>query len=171
MLLLHFYGLIVGFYLFISFFLLDPSYIESSFLWKLFTVYLIALCARLKYYFAWCISESVCNASGLGFNGIDPKTERPKWNLMTNIDILGFEVSFAFFSFFFCLVFFLGSFCCCCCRMRWINVIRFCVGTSPLRNGYAKWRMNGRQKSSVYCSLTYCLLFGMDFIPATISRS
>lgn len=53
----------------------------------------MALCARLKYYFAWTISECVANASGMGFNGLDPHTERPRWDLMTNIDIVRFEVS------------------------------------------------------------------------------
>lgn len=55
-------------------------------------VYWVALASRLKYFLAWTLSESVCNASGLGFNGVDANTGKAKWNLMTNIDIYAFEV-------------------------------------------------------------------------------
>ena len=57
-------------------------------------MYWVALAARLKYYFAWTLSESICNASGLGFNGMDEKTGQAKWDLTNNIDIFKFEVSF-----------------------------------------------------------------------------
>ena len=47
--------------------------------------------ARMKYYHAWMLSDAICNASGLGFNGYDPKGQ-PKWDLISNVDIINFEV-------------------------------------------------------------------------------
>ncbi|XP_071451612.1 lysophospholipid acyltransferase 6 [Hetaerina americana] len=47
--------------------------------------------ARLKYYYAWLLADGICNASGLGFNGYDPETGKPRWDLISNVDILGFE--------------------------------------------------------------------------------
>ena len=46
---------------------------------------------RMKYYYAWLVADAICNASGLGFNGYfaDGQT---KWDLTTNVDIIGFEV-------------------------------------------------------------------------------
>ena len=49
------------------------------------------------YYHAWILSEAVCNASGLGFSGYDAKGNA-KWDIATNVDILGFEVNnFSYF--------------------------------------------------------------------------
>ncbi|CAG2121854.1 unnamed protein product, partial [Medioppia subpectinata] len=46
--------------------------------------------ARFKYYHAWILGEVICNASGLGFAGFG-HDGRPDWELMSNIDIFGFE--------------------------------------------------------------------------------
>lgn len=47
---------------------------------------------RSKYYHAWLLGEAVCNAAGLGFSGYG-KDGTPKWDLVTNIDIIRFEIS------------------------------------------------------------------------------
>lgn len=75
--------------------LLLPSFTSASFLYKLWLLYWVAFSARLKYYFAWTLSEAVSNASGLGFNGLDEKTKQPRWDLMDNIDIIKFENAFS----------------------------------------------------------------------------
>lgn len=49
---------------------------------------------RFKYYHAWLLADAICNASGLGFNGYDAKG-RARWDLISNVDILKFEVSLA----------------------------------------------------------------------------
>ena len=54
--------------------------------------YLITTVFRLKYYFAWTLSETISNISGLGFAGLDA-SGNPKWTLMSNVDIFGFENS------------------------------------------------------------------------------
>lgn len=55
-------------------------------------MFVSTLCARFKYYFAWKMSESHLNCCGFGFNGFDEQTGKSKWNLVSTIDILSFEV-------------------------------------------------------------------------------
>ena len=45
----------------------------------------------MKYYHAWLLADSICNASGLGFNGYDSQGEA-KWDLISNVDVVKFEV-------------------------------------------------------------------------------
>ena len=46
----------------------------------------------MKYYHAWLLADAICNASGLGFNGYTAEG-KPKWDLISNVDIIKFEVS------------------------------------------------------------------------------
>lgn len=46
---------------------------------------------RFKYYHAWLLADAICNNSGLGFNGYE-KDGNPKWDLITNINVISFEV-------------------------------------------------------------------------------
>lgn len=50
---------------------------------------------RSKYYHAWLLGEAVCNASGMGFSGYTADGT-PKWDLISNIDIIRFEFSLNF---------------------------------------------------------------------------
>ena len=47
---------------------------------------------RFKYYFAWLLAEAICNNAGLGFNGYD-ENSAPRWDLLTNINVIATEVS------------------------------------------------------------------------------
>jgi lysophospholipid acyltransferase 1/2 len=40
----------------------------------------------------WTLADVVNNASGLGFNGYD-ENDNPKWDLVTNVNIIGCELS------------------------------------------------------------------------------
>lgn len=51
-----------------------------------------AMLARFKYYHAWIFADAICNNSGLGFNKYD-KNGEAKWDLYSNVDVRGFEVS------------------------------------------------------------------------------
>lgn len=76
--------------------LLDVDFVyNTGFLAK--TAYIIAATSvtRFRYYFAWTMSDVVCNASGLGFNGFD-KFGREKWDLTSNVYIFDFEFSLSF---------------------------------------------------------------------------
>lgn len=59
---------------------------------KLWYVMNATMFVRFKYYHAWLMGDAICNNSGLGFNGYDARGQA-KWDLCSNIDILGFEVS------------------------------------------------------------------------------
>lgn len=47
---------------------------------------------RFKYYHAWLLADAICNNSGLGFNGYE-KDGNPKWDLISNINVISFEVT------------------------------------------------------------------------------
>ncbi|XP_054158922.1 lysophospholipid acyltransferase 6-like [Oppia nitens] len=75
---------------------------ETPFLTKLVYILCATCVARFKYYHAWILGEVICLASGLGFAGYDTTDttdnttdnsdgRRPDWELMSNIDIFGFE--------------------------------------------------------------------------------
>jgi hypothetical protein len=47
---------------------------------------------RLKYYHAWLLADAIANASGLGLRVPSNPKEQPSWDLISNIDVIGFEV-------------------------------------------------------------------------------
>ncbi|KAL4712267.1 hypothetical protein ACJJTC_004029 [Scirpophaga incertulas] len=63
-----------------------------SALYLLWYAHLCILVVRCKYYHAWLLSEAICNNSGMGFNGYDSEG-KPKWDKMSNIDVIGFELA------------------------------------------------------------------------------
>lgn len=69
------------------------SHLESSWfpdlnmLQKLGIIYGVAVTYRLRYYFAWAISESSLIFSGLCFNGYDDKTGKARWDRCVNTRI------------------------------------------------------------------------------------
>ncbi|CCG28249.1 Membrane Bound O-Acyl transferase, MBOAT [Caenorhabditis elegans] len=63
----------------------DPSINEYNLLiWWLITV-AASTVHRLPYYFAWTISDSICNISGFGYDGLADETLEPKWSRTTNV--------------------------------------------------------------------------------------
>lgn len=62
-------------------------------------LYMSTTSGRFKYYHAWLLADAINNISGLGFNGYTSDGEQ-KWDLISNVDILGFEVNPDFYSFF-----------------------------------------------------------------------
>lgn len=49
------------------------------------------LLVRFKYYHAWLLADAICNLSGLGFHGYSA-CGSCKWDLVSNVDVLQFEV-------------------------------------------------------------------------------
>jgi hypothetical protein len=47
---------------------------------------------RLKYYHAWLLADAIANASGLGLRVPATPKEKPSWDLISNIDVIAFEV-------------------------------------------------------------------------------
>ena len=54
---------------------------------KLVWIQVAGFMARTKYYGIWSLTDGACILSGLGYNGIDPKTGKTQWNHCRNIDI------------------------------------------------------------------------------------
>ncbi|KAH9526004.1 Lysophospholipid acyltransferase 1 [Dermatophagoides farinae] len=74
-------------------FLQDEKFMQANFVYKILIIYLVTTGARIKYYFAWKMAESVCNASGLGFTTLTGTDNQPIYDLATNIRIYDFEMS------------------------------------------------------------------------------
>lgn len=66
-------------------FYLGDQYMNYGFLRRVWQLYMFGLVTRMKYYGVWSLSEGACILCGIGFNGIDAKTGRAKWDRLTNI--------------------------------------------------------------------------------------
>lgn len=54
---------------------------------KLGWIQVAGFMARTKYYGIWSLTDGACILSGLGYNGVDVRTGRTRWNRCRNIDI------------------------------------------------------------------------------------
>ncbi|XP_013777137.1 lysophospholipid acyltransferase 2-like [Limulus polyphemus] len=68
---------------------------ETPWLSQMFYIIVATSVVRSKYYHAWLLGEAVCNAAGQGFNGFTSGGQ-PRWDLMSNVDIVRFEMSVNF---------------------------------------------------------------------------
>ncbi|CAF1240552.1 unnamed protein product [Rotaria magnacalcarata] len=71
---------------------LSKEMVSSPWFKRLCYLLFSTFCARVKYYFAFILSETVNNAAGLGFAGFD-KNGIPQWNLLTNVKPLQLELA------------------------------------------------------------------------------
>ena len=55
-------------------------------------MFAVAITYRLRYYFAWAVSESSLIFSGLCYNGADPASGRPLWDRCVNTRIRKVEL-------------------------------------------------------------------------------
>lgn len=58
-----------------------------------FGCYICLFTSRLKYYGVWTLTEGACILSGLGYNGLDPKTGKPLWNRLENVNAWEIETA------------------------------------------------------------------------------
>ncbi|CBQ70814.1 conserved hypothetical protein [Sporisorium reilianum SRZ2] len=54
---------------------------------KLLWIQVAGFMARTKYYGIWSLTDGACILSGLGYNGVDAKTGKTRWDRCRNIDI------------------------------------------------------------------------------------
>ncbi|ORX90265.1 MBOAT, membrane-bound O-acyltransferase family-domain-containing protein [Clohesyomyces aquaticus] len=73
--------------------LLGDQYMKYWFPRRVFQLYMLGLVTRMKYYGVWTLTEGACILSGIGYNGIDPKTGRASWDRLTNIKPLEIELA------------------------------------------------------------------------------
>lgn len=64
---------------------------EHNFIYRIFYLWILGICHRLKYYTIWLIAEGSCILCGIGYNGYDPVKKEFKWNRVQNIDPWAFE--------------------------------------------------------------------------------
>lgn len=72
-------------------FMLEDQYMSYGLLRRIWIMHVINFTVRMKYYGVWYLTEGACILSGIGYNGIDPKTGRPKWNRVQNVRPFGIE--------------------------------------------------------------------------------
>jgi lysophospholipid acyltransferase len=68
-----------------------PGFLKIGFFNRVWTLYMIGITARFKYYGAWALAEGSCILAGLGYNGVDPVTGKVSWNRLQNVDPWGVE--------------------------------------------------------------------------------
>jgi lysophospholipid acyltransferase len=74
-------------------FYLSDEYMKYGFLRRVWQLYMLGLTTRMKYYGVWSLSEGACILSGIGYNGVDPKTGRARWDRLTNIRPIAIETA------------------------------------------------------------------------------
>ena len=70
---------------------LDDQYMEYGFLRRIWILEMLGFVTRMKYYGVWYLTEGSCILSGLGYNGLDPKTGKVNWNRLQNVNPWGIE--------------------------------------------------------------------------------
>lgn len=71
----------------------SPEYIEQSLLRRIFGIYALGFTTRTKYYAVWTLTEGACILSGLGYNGMSPTTNTPRWDRLENVNPLQIELA------------------------------------------------------------------------------
>lgn len=70
----------------------DSDFLEKKTVFnKMCYLSIATLLVRFKYYHAWLLADAICNLSGLGFHGYSA-CGSCKWDLVSNVDVLQFEV-------------------------------------------------------------------------------
>jgi lysophospholipid acyltransferase len=72
---------------------LSPDYMKYGILRRIWQLYMFGFTSRMKYYGVWSLTEGACILSGIGYNGIDPKSGRASWDRLTNVKPLEIETA------------------------------------------------------------------------------
>lgn len=72
---------------------LTNDYLKYSIFRRIFILYMLGVTTRTKYYGVWFLSEGACILSGIGYNGIDEKTGRAKWDRLSNVKPMEVETA------------------------------------------------------------------------------
>lgn len=73
--------------------ILSDRYITYSFPYRVWLLQMLGITSRMKYYGVWSITEGACIMAGIGFNGMDPTTGKPKWDRLENVNAWGIETA------------------------------------------------------------------------------
>jgi len=67
--------------------------LKYGLLHRIFNLHMLGFATRCKYYGVWFLAEGSCILSGIGYKGLDPKTGRPDWDRLQNVNPLGIELA------------------------------------------------------------------------------
>ena len=70
---------------------LSPNYMRMGLLRRIWILEMLGFTTRLKYYGVWTLTEGACILSGMGYNGVDPKTGKVSWDRLENVYPWGIE--------------------------------------------------------------------------------
>jgi lysophospholipid acyltransferase len=73
--------------------LLSPEFLKYGILRRIWNLHMLGITVRMKYYGVWTLTEGACILSGIGYNGIDPKTGRAQWHRLQNVRPWDIEVA------------------------------------------------------------------------------
>ncbi|XP_063851703.1 lysophospholipid acyltransferase 6-like [Scylla paramamosain] len=68
----------------------EPAFFQHSYLYKIFFLVAVTSLTRHVYYTAWLLGDSICNMSGIGYNGKGPDGAH-RWDMVSNVDVVGVE--------------------------------------------------------------------------------
>ena len=71
----------------------DSPYMAYSFPRRIWTLHMVGVTTRLKYYGVWSLTEGACILSGMGYNGFDPRSGKVFWNRLENVDPWSLETA------------------------------------------------------------------------------
>ncbi|KAL9112682.1 MAG: hypothetical protein Q9227_002985 [Pyrenula ochraceoflavens] len=72
-------------------FFLGDEFPRYGLLRRIWQLQMLGFTTRLKYYGVWSLTEGACILSGMGYNGVDPKTGKVYWNRLENVNPWGIE--------------------------------------------------------------------------------
>ena len=70
---------------------LGDDFLRYSFVRRVWQIQMLGFSTRLKYYGVWSLTEGACIMSGMGYNGIDPKSGSARWDRLNNVYPWGIE--------------------------------------------------------------------------------
>lgn len=71
----------------------SDTFMKYSFPRRVWSIYMLGLATRLKYYGVWSLTEGACIMSGLGYNGFDPQSGKVFWNRLENVNPYSLETA------------------------------------------------------------------------------
>ena len=71
----------------------DSPYMAYSLPRRIWTLHMVGVTTRLKYYGVWSLTEGACILSGMGYNGFDPRSGKVFWNRLENVDPWSLETA------------------------------------------------------------------------------
>ena len=73
--------------------LLGDEFMQYSLLRRIWILNAVGFTTRQKYYGVWSLTEGACILSGIGYNGIDPRTGKARWDRLENVYPWGIEAA------------------------------------------------------------------------------